>query len=196
MCGRFGLFTSGEELAEWFRLPDVPLIEPRYNIAPTQPVAVVRETAAGRGFALLKWGFTLWDKVLINARAETAAQKPSFRGAFKNRRCLIPASGYYEWQQTGNRHKQPHFIRPKGDGLFAFAGLWEGETCTILTTTANDLMRPLHERMPVIVGREAEATWLESAAFSPYPSDLMEAYPVDTWVNSPKHEGLRCAEPV
>jgi putative SOS response-associated peptidase YedK len=194
MCGRFGLFASGEELAEWFRLPDVPLIETRYNITPTQPVAVVRETAAGRGLAFLKWGFTVWDKLLINARAETAAQKPSFRSAFKHRRCLIPASGYYEWQQAGGRN-QPHFIRPLGGGLFAFAGLWEGETCTILTTTANHLMRPLHERMPVIVGQEAEAAWLDDATFAAYPSDLMEAFPVDTWVNNPRHEGPRCADP-
>jgi putative SOS response-associated peptidase YedK len=194
MCGRFALFASGEELAERYPFVELPPIEPRYNIAPRQPVAVVRETIKGRGLALLKWGFTVWDKVLINARVETAAQKPSFRSAFKHRRCLIPASGYYEWQQTGSR-KQPHFIRPKGGGLFAFAGLWEGETCTILTTSANEMMAPLHERMPVIIDRDAESDWLERAVFSPYPSDRMGAYPVGVWVNNARNEGPRCAEP-
>ena len=90
--------------------------------------------------------------------------------------------------------KQPYFIRPRGGGLFAFAGLWEGGTCTILTTAANDLMRPLHDRMPVILDPASEASWLERAAFSPFSADRMEAYPVDTWVNSPKHEGPRCIE--
>jgi putative SOS response-associated peptidase YedK len=202
MCGRYGLFASGDELAEWFKLAETPPFEPRYNIAPTQTVAVVRPAATGREFVFLQWGFLPpWARdatrtyPIINVRVETAAEKPSFQSAFKSRRCLIPASGFYEWQKAGNRHKQPYFIRPKGGGLFAFAGLWEGETCTILTTEANDLMRPLHERMPVIVGRDVEASWLESAALAPYPSDLMEAYPVATWVNSPKHEGPRCAEP-
>jgi putative SOS response-associated peptidase YedK len=210
MCGRFALFASGEELRERYPFVEDAQIEPRYNIAPTQPVKIVRETDMGREMVSLRWGLIpSWARdptttyPLINARAETVAQKPSFRAAFKQRRCLIPASGYYEWQKTDGS-KQPHFIRPHGGGLFAFAGLWEGETCTILTTTANDLMRPLHERMPVILDPTAEALWLDTRADAislhallvPYPGEKMEAFPVSPWVSNPKYEGPLCLERV
>ncbi len=218
MCGRYGLFTSGEELAEWFRLPEIPLFEPRYNIAPTQPVAAVRATATGREMAFLRWGLIpSWSSdpaignKLINARAETVAEKPSFRSAFKRRRCLIPASGYYEWQKGDARHKQPYFIRPQAGGLFSFAGLWEEwhdphgevvESCTILTTEANDVTRPVHDRMPVILDPAADALWLDAGTDTvtlhsllvPYPFDRMEAFLVNPWVSNPKHEGPRCLE--
>jgi putative SOS response-associated peptidase YedK len=163
--------------------------------------------------AYLRWGLIpSWasdpaiGNKLLNAREETVAEKPSFRSAFKRRRCVIPASGFYEWQKLGAGRKQPYAIRPRDAGLFSFAGLWERwrdprgetiETCTILTTEANDVMRPLHERMPVILDPTADARWLDSGADAatlhsllvPYSGERVEAYPVDTWVNSPKHKG-------
>ena len=218
MCGRFALFASGEELRERYPFVDPSLFEPRYNIAPTQAVAAVRSTATGQELVRLRWGLIpSWaadpaiGKKLLNARAETVAEKPSFRSAIKRRRCLIPASGFYEWQKTGARRKQPYFIRPRDGGLFAFAGLWEEwhdprgevvETCTILTTEANDLMRPLHDRMPVILDPTSDARWLDAGADAaslhallvPYHSEKMEAFPVNPWVSNPKHEGPRCLE--
>jgi putative SOS response-associated peptidase YedK len=202
------------------RLADTPLFDARYNIAPTQPVAVVRATSAGRELAWLRWGLIpSWatdpaiGNKLINARAETVSEKPSFRSAFKQRRCLIPASGFYEWQKVSAGRKQPHFIRPRDGGLFSFAGLWERwndpqgemiETFTILTTGANDVMRPLHERMPVIIDPAADALWLDPGTeavtlhslLMPYPGERMEAFPINPWVSDPKHEGPRCLEPV
>jgi putative SOS response-associated peptidase YedK len=164
------------------------------------------------------WHVPSWSKdptiayKLINARSETVAEKPSFRSAFKSRRCLIPASGFYEWQKTGGRTKQPYFIRPRDGDLFSFAGLWERwhapqgeiiETCTILTTEANELMRPLHDRMPVMLDAEGEDAWLDTRSttealrslFVPFVSADMEAYPVSPWVSNAKHEGPRCLEP-
>lgn len=218
MCGRFALFAAGDELAERFQLPESPLLEARYNIAPTQSVAAVRATSGGRELARLRWGLipswasdpTIGNK-LLNARCETVAEKPSFRAAFRQRRCLIPASGFYEWEKNGSGRKQPYFIRPRDGGLFAFAGLWERwldpqgqavESCTILTTEANEVMRPLHDRMPVIVGVDDDAQWLDPRAkvdalralFVPYPGERMEAGPVSSWVSDPKHEGPRCLE--
>ncbi len=218
MCGRFARYASGEELRERYPFIEVPPVEPRYNIAPTQSVAVVRATATGRELAFLRWGLIpSWSSdpaignKLLNARAETVAEKPSFRSAFKRRRCLIPASGYYEWQKVDARHKQPYFIRPQGGGLFSFAGLWEEwhdpqgevvESCTILTTEANDVTRPLHDRMPVILDPASDALWLVTGADAatlhsllvPYPCEKMEAFPINSWVSNPKHEGPRCLE--
>jgi putative SOS response-associated peptidase YedK len=216
MCGRFGLFASGEELRERYPFVEVPPpVEPRYNIAPTQQVAAVRSSAKGSEFAFLRWGLIpSWASdpaighKLLNARAETIAEKPSFRSAFKRRRCVIPASGFYEWQNTGARRKQPYFIRPREGGLFSFAGLWEEwhdprgevvETCTILTTEANDVMRPLHDRMPVILDRDSDALWLDAGADAtslhallvPYSSERMEAFPVSPWVSNPNCSALR-----
>ena len=218
MCGRFGLIASGEELAERYPFVEIPPLDPRYNIAPTQPVPAVRATPTGHQFGFLRWGLipswasdpTIGNK-LINARAETVAQKPSFRSAFKQRRCLIPASGFYEWQKTGTGRKHPYFIRPRNGGVFSLAGLWESwhdprgvavETCTIVTTEANKLMRPLHDRMPVILGMESERLWLDARAGTdalhallvPYPAERMETLPVGKWVGDPKHEGPRCLE--
>jgi putative SOS response-associated peptidase YedK len=179
----------------------------------------VRATDTGRVLTRLRWGLIpSWASdpaianKLLNARSETVAEKPSFRSAFKHRRCLIPASGFYEWQKLGAGRKQPYFIRPRDGGLFALAGLWERwndprgetvETCTILTTTANEVMRPLHERMPVIVGADADALWLDPhasadalrALFVPYTSEGMEAVPVGPWVSNARNEGPRCLEP-
>ncbi len=221
MCGRFARYASGEELRERYPFVEVPPVEPRYNIAPTQPVTAVRATASGRELAFLRWG-SIRSLVVRpvhrkqahqHARAETVAEKPSFRSAFRRRRCVIPASGCYEWQKVDAHHKQPYFIRPLGGGLCSFAGLWEewhdphGEvvqSCTILTTEANDATRPVHDRMPVILDPAADAQWLDPRADAatlhsllvPYPGERVEAFPVDTWVNSPRHEGPRCLESV
>jgi putative SOS response-associated peptidase YedK len=163
MCGRFSLFTPAPDLAGLFDLAGFPELAPRYNIAPTQPVATVRAGAAGRELVRLRWGLVApWVKdakvAPINARAETAADKPMFRAALRKRRCLIPASGFYEWAVlAGEKRKQPYCFRPRDEGRpFAFAGLWECwhgpdgplESCAILTTAANELVRPVHDRHP------------------------------------------------
>jgi putative SOS response-associated peptidase YedK len=191
---------------------------PLFNIAPTQPVAAVRVVPGGqeRELVELRWGLIpFWaddPKIgyrLINARAETAATKPSFRSAFKARRCLVVADGYYEWQKLDAKKKQPFFIRMKGGKLFAFAGLWDRwsppdgeaiESCTILTTDANELNRPVHNRMPVIVDPSAFGQWLDPAErpdvlqelLRPYPSESMEAYPISTFANNPRNQGPEC----
>ncbi len=218
MCGRFTLRTSTNLLVEQFLLPIEPDWMPRFNIAPTQPVAAVRVGQPGgpREGILLRWGLVpSWAKDpamgsrMINARSETVAEKPSFRAAFKRRRCLIPADGYYEWQKTGSR-KQPFFIRMQDDRPFAFAGLWETwdqggagplETCTIITTTANELTADVHPRMPVILDEGDYQLWLDAAVddrqrlaplMQPYASSAMQLNPVSTFVNSPRNEGPDC----
>ncbi len=195
----------------------LPLLAPRYNIAPSQPVPVVRAADAGREWVNLRWGLVpSWAKdaklAQINARAETAPDKPMFRSAFRKRRCLIPASGFYEWQATGGKRKQPFCIRLADDKPFAFAGLWERwegpdgpvESCCILTTEANDLVRPIHDRMPVILDPRHFDQWLDpkqrdAAALAPllrpFAVDAMKAYPVSPWVNDPRHDDARCLEP-
>src|SRR6516225_871216 len=219
MCGRFARIVSNKKLREKYRLKEIAELEPRYNIAPTQPVAVVRAADGENELSWLRWGLIpSWSKdatigyKLINARAESVAEKPSFRSAFKQRRCLIPASGFYEWQKQETSRKQPYFIFPRHGELFSFAGLWERwhdpegeevETCTILTTEANALMRPLHDRMPVILDTSAEDVWLDTRStvdllrplFVPFGSAELEAYPVGPWVSNAKHEGPRCLEP-
>ncbi len=222
MCGRFTLRAPASVIAEQFSLFEVPWLKPRFNIAPTQPVPVVRMTprqaAPQRQFVFLHWGLVpSWAKDstignrMINARAETAADKPAFRTALRRRRCLIVADGFYEWQAAGKR-RQPMFIHIRDDRPLAFAGLWESwegadhsalESCTILTTAANDLVRPIHDRMPVIVAPADYAGWLDPAVQSPepilpllrpYPGELMEAYAVSTRVNSPAQDDQRCLE--
>jgi putative SOS response-associated peptidase YedK len=217
MCGRFLLRRSGKVVAEAFGLPEVPELFPHFNIAPGQPVAVVRELpqAQGRQFVYLRWGLipawaddpSIGDR-MANARAETAATKPSFRSAFRSRRCLVVADGFYEWQRTSG-HKQPYFIGLQGGRPFGKAGLWERwekgdepvETCTILTTDANELMRPIHERMPVIIPPEQYGLWLDprcqdtkelAKLLQPYPSKGMLAYRVSTAVNNPKNDAPQC----
>jgi putative SOS response-associated peptidase YedK len=220
MCGRFALFASGEKLAARYPFVNEPQLALRYNIAPSQSVAAVRSTAAGKELVRLRWGLIpSWAKdakigyTLINARAETAASKPSFRSAFKQRRCLIPASGFFEWQKQGAGRKKPFFIRPRDGGLFSFAGLWERwhdpegeelETCTILTTTANELMRLIHERMPVILDPCSEGQWLDPrtspdalhSLLVPYSAEWMETRPISLRVNNPKNDDPICIEPM
>ena len=222
MCGRFTLATPEQDLVVQFNLPDIPDLQPRYNIAPTQPVAAVRVPASGedRELVMLHWGLIpFWAKEpdlgarLINARSETVAERPAFRAAFRRRRCLVPADGFYEWQKQ-NGSKQPFFIHLQDRRPFAIAGLWERweepeggviESCTLLTTRPNELVRALHNRMPVILHPRDYALWLDpeaedvnvlSGLFDPYPAGEMEAYPVSRYVNSPQNEGPDCIEPL
>ncbi len=218
MCGRYTLSTPVGVLAEEFGLAGpLPELQPSYNVAPTQEVPAVLAGGGGRRLELLKWGLIpSWANDpgigarMINARSETVAEKPSFRRAFKDRRCLIPADGFYEWQRT-NGGKQPYYFRMKSGRPFAFAGLWEswngGEeihSCTILTTDANDLLGEIHHRMPVILPHEDYELWLDPAVrepeellplLAPYPADDMEAYPVSRMVNSPSNDDPGCIEP-
>lgn len=219
MCGRFALFAAGEEVAERFQLPEPPLLDARYNIAPSQTVVAVRSTDEGREARFLRWGLIpSWASnpiiayQLSNAWSDTVSQKPSFRSAFKQRRCLIPASAYYEWVHGNGKIKQPYCIRPRDGGLFAIAGLWERwnnpegqpvETCTIVTTEANELMRPLHDRMPVILDKSGEDVWLDTRSatdelrslFVPFSSDELETFPVSSFVSNAKNQGPQCLEP-
>ena len=220
MCGRFALLASGPAIAEQFGVTIAHDIVPRFNIAPTQPVAAVRLDRQGqRELTYFQWGLIpSWAKDpsmgsrLINARAETAAEKPSFRAAFKRRRCLLPASGFYEWQKL-NGGKQPTYIRPVGDALFGLAGLWEMwqdaegsvlESCTILTTSPNELMEPIHNRMPVIIEPADYSMWLDPGddpahalhLLRPYPAQEMEAYAVSTAVNNPRNESPLNIQPI
>jgi putative SOS response-associated peptidase YedK len=220
MCGRFTLRAPASVVAAQFGLFEMPPFTPRFNIAPTQPVAVVRyapeQAEPQRELVWLRWGLIpSWAKDaaignrLINARAETVAQKPAYRAAFRYRRCLVVADGFYEWQRTDGR-KQPYFIRMRDDRPFAFAGLWESwqgtedspiESCAILTTEPNDLMEPIHTRMPVILAADDYRRWLDPAVrqpqpleplLRPFPGDEMVAYPVSTYVNSPTRDDARC----
>jgi len=222
MCGRFTLRAPASAVAEQFALFDVAPFQPRFNVAPTQPVAVVRRMAVEepqRELAWLRWGLIPgWaadpaiGARMINARAETAAQRPAFRAALGRRRCLVVADGFYEWQKAGPR-KQPYFVRLRDDRPFGFAGLWESwegpeqaaiESCTILTTEANELVRPIHDRMPVIVAPADYERWLDPGVqgaeavrplLRPYPSEAMMAYPVGPRVNSPARDDPACIQP-
>lgn len=221
MCGRFSLLAPGELIADLFDLPEAPQLAPRYNIAPTQPVAAVRTSRSGtRELTYFQWGLIpSWSKDpsigsrMINARSETAAEKASFRSAMRYRRCLVPADGFYEWHQLNGR-KQPVRIHMKDERPFAIAGLWEHwqssdgseiESCTLLTTEPNRLLESIHNRMPVILSPADFDLWLDPAAqhagevqhlFRPYPAEEMAFYPVSSHVNDPRHEDPLCVEPL
>jgi putative SOS response-associated peptidase YedK len=223
MCGRFSQTATPEIIAEQFTVKTpLPLFQPRYNIAPSQRIVAVRfnPDTAGRECVLLRWGLIpSWAKdatignQCINAKAETVAEKPSFRSGFKKRRCLIMATGFYEWQAHG-RTKQPMWIGLRSQRPFAFAGLWEHwtptegepiESCTIITTEPNDLMVPIHNRMPVILPPTTYDQWLDPSfqdtatlktLLRPYPSDELTAYPVSTLVNNPRHDAPQVLEPI
>jgi|ERR1043165_4214253 putative SOS response-associated peptidase YedK len=219
MCGRFVRRASPDAIAEEFGLLNVPTMEPQYNIAPSQPVAVVRQVAQKPELAFLRWGLIpswaddpSYGNSKANARSETVAVKPSFRSAFRSRRCLVVADGFYEWQ-AANGHKLPYFIRLKSDRPFGLAGLWERwekgeqpiESCTILTTDANDLMKPIHERMPVIIPKGQYDLWLDPRChdteklmklLGPYSAEEMLAYRVSKLVNSPKNDSPKCIDPL
>lgn len=220
MCGRFTFTQSEETITELFQLAEVPPLSPRYNLAPTQlaPAVIKTSQAQNRQFKWLRWGLVpSWSKdtkigtKLINAKAETVAEKPAFRSAFKKRRCLVLADGFYEWQQQ-NGKKQPFYYRLQNGNPFAFAGLWEHweseegegiESCTIITTDANELIRPIHDRIPVILAPNDYDKWLDPEVkepellqplLQPYPSEEMTAYPVSPKVNSPKNDSPECIQ--
>lgn len=222
MCGRFSLFADGGVLAETFDLSDPPQLEPRYNIVPTEAVAAVGRASADRprSLARLRWGLIpFWvddpedfEVTLINARAETVEDKPSFREPFRRRRCVIPASGFFEWQK-GSDGKQPYFVRPRGERPFGFAGLWdrwEGEdrtvnSCTIITTEAGEGLREIHERMPAILSPDDYAAWLDpeernvrrlKRLVESRPVDELQVHRVSRRVNDPTHDDPHCVRPL
>ncbi len=226
MCGRLTQVTSPEELARIFdtdrgidTVRDV-LSAPRYNVAPSLQLAALRADDGGRTWAPFKWGLVpSWSKDpsigsrMINARSETASEKPAFRSAFRSRRCLIPADGFYEWKKTGSKKKTPYYIHPEDGRPFALAGLWEHwsakdgsahiDSCTILTTSPNDIVGPLHNRMPVIIAPDAFEVWLHSddiedvkPLLAPYTAGPMRAYAVSAGVNSPANDSPAIIEPV
>ncbi len=218
MCGRFTLRTPAKAIATLFDLEDVPELRPRYNIAPSQPIAAVRQDRwRQREFAMLHWGLIpFWaddPKIgyrTINARAETVATKPSFRAAFKKRRCLVIADGYFEWKKRDGK-KQPYFFHLNDDRPFAFAGLWERwegdgeeiESCTILVTEANARQKAIHDRMPVILSPQDYDAWLDpdvdgkrvEPLLRPYSHDDLETYRVSTTVNKPQNDVEECVQP-
>jgi putative SOS response-associated peptidase YedK len=218
MCGRYSLVPT-ERIAARFNIQQQPLtLSPRYNVAPSQSMPVVVRNSPNR-LVEMQWGLIpSWSKEprtqfsTINARAETITKSPVFRGPFKSLRCLVPASGFYEWQRTG-AGKQPFCIRLKETDLFAFAGLYdvwhaadgnELFSYTVITTTPNELVASIHNRMPVILRQEDEDVWLDEetnparllALLKAYPADAMEAYPVSRAVNSPANEGAELMQSV
>jgi putative SOS response-associated peptidase YedK len=229
MCGRFSLYASPEEVARVFAVSPLDASRilatgPRFNIAPTTAVAAVRHSAIHRAreIVLLRWGLIpSWAKeagkgpLLINARAETVAEKPSFRSSFRLRRCLVIADGFFEWQKLSDR-KQPYHFQVDDGAVFAFAAIWdrwernEGdsvESCAILTTRSNQLMSPIHDRMPVILASDTWETWLRrddddrkrneelQSLLSPFPADRMRAFPVSALVSSPRTDVPDCVVP-
>jgi putative SOS response-associated peptidase YedK len=222
MCGRFTLTADPSELRDAF--PDITVpteITARYNIAPSQPIAVIPNTGENK-LDFFVWGLIpFWAKDpkigsrMINARAETLGEKPSFKAAYRRRRCLIPADGFYEWRKVpGSTAKIPTYIRLKSGKPFAFAGLWENWhspdgseilSCTIITTQPNDLVERIHNRMPVILPQETYSHWLTpsevppealNSLLVPYPADEMEAFPVSRTVNSPSNDSPACIQPI
>lgn len=223
MCGRFTLTSDADSIAKCFELSDVPSVSPRYNIAPTQSVLVIcqDETDRQRKIKFCRWGLIpSWAKdatigaKLINARAETVADKPSFRSAFRDRRCLIIADGFYEWKSLGPKSKQPYYIRLEPQQPFAMAGLWESWlnpeseqifSCTIVTTKANILMASIHDRMPVILDSSDCEQWLDpeikssellQPLLTPNESSTLKTYPVSSLVNKVKNDSAELLAPV
>lgn len=223
MCGRFVKTSTREELSRRFGFDDVPagnLFDPRYNIAPSQeqPVLIISEDK--RVVSQMKWGLVpSWSKdpkigyKMINARSEGIEEKPSFKNPLKKRRCLIMADGFYEWYKPDKKIKMPYFFKLKSGEPFAFAGLWDlwskGDeplkTFTIITTQPNELMKPIHNRMPVILKESEESKWLDPeitdyrellSLLKPYPSEEMECYQVSTIVNSAKNDNPQCLSAV
>jgi putative SOS response-associated peptidase YedK len=220
MCGRLSQATSAEKAQRILDIINSLDMEARYNIAPSQSIAAVRQDSNHNNkWAILHWGLIpFWAKEkkigykMINAKAETLGQKPAFRNAYKNHRCIIPADGFYEWKKIAGA-KQPYYIRNKTEEPLMFAGLWERwkgegeeiESCTIITTPANDLIKPLHDRMPAIITKEMWNKWLDpeitdvsqfQVMLAPYPSKQLTAYAVSRMVNTPANDSPECIEPV
>lgn len=219
MCGRYTLTANPETIQQAFNLDVLPVLQPRYNIAPTQPVPIITSEKS-KELTIVQWGLIpSWSKdpsiasKLINARAETIEEKPSFRAAFKYRRCLIPADGFFEWKAVGGGKKKPHFIYVGNHEVFAFAGLWESwhspagdevQTCTILTTKPNNLIRTMHHRMAVILDKEDYDAWLSPDAkpaelkhlLRAYPEERINLYEVSTMVNNSRVDAPEILQPV
>ena len=219
MCGRFVLKSTSSEIADQFGLSEVPDLFPYYNIAPTQSIPIIRAPAGTRECPMARWGLIpAWSKYpkteysTFNARAETVSTKPAFRVAFLQRRCIIPVDGFYEWLRSG-ASKSPYYISFANNRPFAFAGLWERwekdgqvvESCTIIVTEANDLMRPIHDRMPVILAAEDYDRWLDpsivdgeriQSLLKPCHSQWLQAYPVSPAVNNSRNEGEDLIKPL
>ena len=227
MCGRFTL-RSIDRLKEklktlnWAEISRLPLIEPRYNIAPSQEVLTITQSGNEPAFDVMIWGLIpSWSREpagFINARAETLEEKPSFSESFARRRCLIPADGFYEWQRNG-KTRQPYYFQMKDEAPFAFAGLWDSwrnpkeflsgpsaniTSCSIITTTPNELLTPIHDRMPVILAPDDYDRWLREDArpnelrelLAPFPAAEMKSFPVSPQVNHAEAEGPQLVEPV
>jgi len=220
MCGRFAYFGNGFFGYESLQLPEPPFFE-SFNITPSQNILALRiaPESSRIEWTKLHWGLVpFWSKTektkfpLINARAEGIETKPSFRSPFRHRRCIVPASGFYEWQHKDGA-KQPFFIRPAGGCHFALAGLWEHwqgadgaiiESCAIITTTANSLMATIHDRMPVILTNDTLPAWIDPGTLKedllsmlhPCPESMLEAYPVSSRVNNPRNNDAKCIEKV
>ena len=221
MCGRYKLSRRKQVVEEYFeRASEEEDFSPRYNIAPTQPVATIRTAGSSRILSMMRWGLVpSWasdisiGSRLINGRSETVLEKPAFRDSFRTRRCLIPADGFYEWKKSG-KEKQPFHFGMKDSSLFAFAGVWDRwkspggqilESCSILTTSANELLDGLHDRMPVILPPRHYHTWLAAKAeeadrlaelLVPFDASFMNRYPVSSLVNKPQNEMPECAQEI
>lgn len=221
MCGRFALDYSSTLLTEWYGAKSIPDLFPRYNIAPLSDILTILETENGREGRVMRWGFVpSWAKdskklpVLNNARAETIALKPMFKLAFKKHRCIIPATGFYEWKLLNDKtHKQPYFISTNDGCPVSFAGIWDTatingvtlDTCAIITTGCNELVRSIHDRMPVILPLETFDTWLAPTELpdeilnfflKPYDSEKMQLWPVSTAVNKAINQGRELIQPI
>lgn len=220
MCGRYSITTPPEAMTRLFGISGpVRNFPARYNVAPSQPVPAVVQVGSARELALFRWGLIpSWAKdgvkPMINARGESVADKPSFRAAFRRRRCLLPADGFYEWHRPEAGPKTPYNIRLQDGGAFAMAGIWETwmasdgsevDTCAIITTAANKTLEPIHHRMPVILAPENWAAWLETPEteardllplLRPAPDDLLEAYEISTRVNRVANDGPELLKPV
>src|SRR3954451_9770204 len=219
MCGRYVITSAPEAIRALFRYQEQPNFPPRYNVAPTQPVPIVRVTEGKRQFALVRWGLIpAWVKdprafsLVINARGESVLDKPAFKNAMKYRRCLFPADGFYEWERKGEK-KQPYFVRRKGDGPLAFAGLWESwmgpngeeqETAAIITTDASPSITHIHDRMPVILAPAAFDFWLDPkvdaemamAVIQPAQDAQLEFFEVSSAVNRTTNDSAELLEPL
>lgn len=218
MCGRFAVVKKLEEIAAYYqaRIFDGEEWEENYNLCPTQLAPVLVEEPDGRELRLMQWGLIpFWAKDkkigsgMINARCETVKEKPGFRDSFKNKRCIVPASGFYEWQKLTTA-KKPYYFTPK-KGLFSFAGLWsswispesiEVETFSIITTTANEVVKPIHDRMPVVLGHNTLSAWMAKETkptelqefLSPLPANQVAVVAVSQYVNKPANKGEKCIE--
>ncbi len=221
MPGRFALYHDLQTLAQRFEFNSGPAqYEPKHNIAPGQNVPVIIKEGNEIKCIIMRWGLVpQWSNdpligfQMINARGETVAQKPSFKNSFRKRRCIVPASGFYECKKVDKKTKVPYHIKPKEGDFFSFAGLWDTwnkdggnlTTFTIITTTPNELLAPIHDRMAVILSKENERTWLNpdiqdpaelTPLLKPYPSEQMKVYEISSYVSKAGNEGPECIEPI